>query len=116
MNINAEESMPEIKPVIKIRPSIEYMVAEMQEEIQDWGVEFKSQFFLGEYTSNETSLHTWHHSLGRFIRNKFQLYSYPWTAKVIDGFDESNEHPDAISMSVIEELWKQGPINVKKDT
>ncbi len=104
-----------MQDTIKIRPSIECMVSEMQKEIQDWGSDFKSRFFLSEYASDQNTLHDWHHTLGRYIRNKFHLWDYEWEAKIIDGVDDSPEHPDAVSMAVIEELWKQGYQRVKKN-
>ena len=105
-----------MQDTIKTRPSIECMVEEMQKEIRNWGSDFKSRFFLSEYASDQNTLHDWHHTLGLYIRNRFRLWDYEWKVKIIDGFDDSPEHPDAVSMAVIEELWKQGPINVKKDT
>jgi hypothetical protein len=48
---------------------------------------------------------SYHHTLGRDIRNHFGLWEYMWEPKLIDGVDCSEEHPDAISMRVIEKVW-----------
>ena len=52
---------------------------------------------LGEY----------HHTLGMKIRNEFKLWNEEWVPKLIDGVDYADDHPDAISMRVIEEVWKR---------
>lgn len=50
---------------------------------------------------------TLHHTLGRAIRNFYNLWSRPWKPKIKDGVDVSPDHPDAISMSVIEKVWEK---------
>lgn len=45
----------------------------------------------------------YHHSLGRAIRNAFGLWQRPWKEKLDkDGVDVSPDHPDAVSMKIIE--------------
>jgi len=48
-----------------------------------------------------------HHGLGTTIRNEFKLWEVPWTAQLKDGVDYSADHPDAISMRIIAEVWKR---------
>lgn len=48
----------------------------------------------------------YHHSLGRDIRNEFGLWQYAWTPQIENGFDMSPDHPDAVSMRVIETVWE----------
>jgi len=55
----------------------------------------------------EDRLHQYHHSLGRQIRNHFQLWNISWEPELVEGVDVSNEHPDAISMEVIREVWRR---------
>lgn len=44
-----------------------------------------------------------HHTLGQNIRNEFKLWFYNWIPVIkSDGADHSPNHPDAISMKVIE--------------
>jgi len=49
----------------------------------------------------------YHSTVGRSIRNAFELWAVPWTP-VIDesGVDISEEHPDAVSMRVLEGVWE----------
>lgn len=48
-----------------------------------------------------------HHSLGQHIRNVFQLWKIKWKPKVENGIDMSPDHPDEISMRIIEAAWKR---------
>jgi hypothetical protein len=50
---------------------------------------------------------TYHHTLGQHIRNYYGLWETKWTPEIVDGVDMSPSHPDAISMHVIEEVWKR---------
>lgn len=47
----------------------------------------------------------YHHSLGPNIRNKFELWKNEWVPVIVDGVDISPNHPDAISMKIIEAVW-----------
>lgn len=47
-----------------------------------------------------------HHTLGRHIRNQFGLWELKWTPVIVDGIDVSEDHPDAISMKIIERTWE----------
>lgn len=49
----------------------------------------------------------YHTSLGRSIRNEFKLWDREWKADIRDGVDHSPDHPDQISMRVIEEVWSR---------
>jgi hypothetical protein len=49
----------------------------------------------------------WHHTLGRTIRGEFGLWEENWEPILVDGVDMSPNHPDAISMSIIEEIWRR---------
>lgn len=49
----------------------------------------------------------YHHTLGRVIRNEFKLWEHKWIPELIDGFDHSKEHPDQISMTIIEMVWEE---------
>lgn len=56
-----------------------------------------------------------HHFFGRQIRNNYGLWqdnpiTETWRTdesshKIIDGIDHSEDHPDAVSMRIIEKLW-----------
>lgn len=60
------------------------------------------QFFKDSKRDDMIQLH---HSFGRYIRNKYDLWSRTWVPDLIDGVDYSKEHPDAISMDIIESIW-----------
>ena len=83
------------------------IVADMRKEIfEKWSEEDRSKFFLTEY--NDRTLISYHHSLGTYIRNKYKLWGNSWEPVLIDGVDHSPYHPDNISMTIIEEVWKRG--------
>jgi hypothetical protein len=44
----------------------------------------------------------YHTRLGRKIRNEFKLWEIEWKPDISNGVDYSPEHPDQISMKVIE--------------
>lgn len=89
------------------------IVKDLQKEIfETWSEGDKTTFFLTEY--NDKNLVSYHHSLGRYIRNKYKLWSIPWEPEMKEymGYmcDCSPYHPDNISMTIIEEVWKRGQI------
>lgn len=47
----------------------------------------------------------YHHTLGRHIRNTYKLWEKEHTPVIIDGVDCAEDHPDAISMRIIEKLY-----------
>ena len=49
----------------------------------------------------------YHTSLGRSIRNEFKLWDREWKPDIQNGVDYSPDHPDHISMRVIEEVWRR---------
>jgi hypothetical protein len=58
-------------------------------------------------TATEADLIEWHSSLGRDIRNNYGLWENDWEPELVDGVDYSPNHPDAISMSIINEVWRR---------
>jgi len=56
-------------------------------------------------TCDEQYLYDYHHSLGRDIRNHFKLWDTNWIPEIVEGVDFSENHPDAISMEVIKQVW-----------
>jgi len=86
------------------RPTINAMVAEVLLMWSQLSQEQKDEWGLLE-CQEEDELIKYHHDLGRNIRNGFDLWSYAWEPDLVDGVDMSPEHPDAISMEVIRELW-----------
>lgn len=46
----------------------------------------------------------YHNSLGRMIRNEYGLWQNEWEPVMIEGADHSEQHPDAISMRIIQKI------------
>jgi len=44
-------------------------------------------------------------TLGRYIRNEFKLWDTEWVPVLEDGVDCSEDHPDQISMRVVQAVW-----------
>ena len=74
--------------------------------INDWTEGERTEFFLSEW--NDKKLIRYHDNLGRWIRNEYSLWSIPWTPELRDGVDYSPFHPDQVSQTIIEEVWKKG--------
>lgn len=86
---------------------IEPIIEDLQREVREkWPEDQINQFFTLEWGSD--SLIMLHHSFGRYIRNKYKLWEVEWEPELIDGVDHSPSHPDQLSMTIIEELWKRG--------
>jgi hypothetical protein len=49
----------------------------------------------------------YHGTLGRTIRNEYKLWDTNWTPDIRDGVDYSPDHPDQVSMRVLEEVWER---------
>jgi hypothetical protein len=46
-----------------------------------------------------------HHSLGQYIRNTYGLWDRPWVPLISNDVDCAPDHPDAVSMRIIEKLY-----------
>lgn len=55
--------------------------------------------------SSKQNLIAYHTTLGRSIRNEFKLWEREWVPDIREGVDHSEDHPDRISMRVIEAVW-----------
>lgn len=80
---------------------------EMVNTVFRWLVEeseIPQQQFLA---TPERRLVAYHHTLGRKIRNEFKLWDCAWTPDVQNGVDHSTDHPDAVSMRIIEAVWSR---------
>ena len=89
--------------------TVERIIEEVWREVNNtWPEEMQTDFFLSNW--NDTHLVQYHHSLGQYIRNKYNLWDIPWTPEIRDNTDYSPFHPDQVSMTIIEEVWKKGMI------
>ena len=88
---------------MNIRPTYEVMV----QEVYQWflGISTEEQEQFKNY--KESQLWEYHHSLGRDIRNCFDLWQHKWIPELENDVDVSDEHPDAVSMRVIQLVWKK---------
>lgn len=56
---------------------------------------------------NKEDLIVYHSTLGRDIRNIFKLWQTEWDSEIVNGVDCSRNHPDALSMAIIEKVWEK---------
>ena len=82
------------------------IVAEVHKELMEAPEEQRTAFLMSEWNSH--SLTDYHHSLGRHIRNNYNIWHYEWTPELVDGVDYSKYHPDNISMEIIKAVWTLG--------
>jgi hypothetical protein len=80
---------------------------EIVEEVKGW---FENTSEVAQQEFLETpfdELARYHHSVGRTIRNEFDLWKAKWDENIVDGVDCSKGHPDALSMNIIETVWAE---------
>ena len=64
----------------------------------------RQEFYTKFSTMSDSELGIMHMTLGMHLRNKFGLWSVEWKPELDDsGCDASKNHPDSISMAVIEQ-------------
>jgi hypothetical protein len=86
-----------------MRPSTEEMISVVLSWFEEASEHNRKEF----KESSEIGLISWHNSLGRNIRNYFELWNFPWEPVMFNGIDVSKDHPDALSMEVIRKVWKE---------
>ena len=84
----------------------EEIVNEVHSLVLKWPASVKLNFFMAPWKGESLIQH--HHELGRYIRNKYNLWTIPWEPEIIDGCDHSPYHPDQRSMTIIQDVWKKG--------
>lgn len=87
-------------------------------------LEYEDRQALRKMYPNEESLVSLHHGYGTFIRNEYKLWEAenPLTQQwftdcdeaqdgqhefMVDGVDYHPQHPDEVSMDIIEEVWRK---------
>ena len=91
----------------ELSPQHEAIIEDLQRIIKtEWPEKDINAFYSMEW--NGQDLISLHHGMGTWIRNNYNLWEIPWTPEIREGVDYSPEHPDAISQTIIEELWKRG--------
>lgn len=76
-------------------------------EVQYWLSQESPRNRADFINTSKSGLFAYHHTLGQRIRNEFKLWTYKWEEKLINGVDCSENHPDAISMRIIKEVWNR---------
>lgn len=81
-------------------------IDQMSETVMEWFDELDKNDQESFIAIAEEDLINLHQSLGRSIRNEFKLWEHEWTPELVNDIDCSNDHPDAISMLVITQVWR----------
>lgn len=94
-----------------LRPDIQAIVDDIHDNVvSKWSKEDQDKFFLGPYLNE--SLSAYHMNFGMWIRNNYNLWSFPWEPEMKEFMgvmcDCSPYHPDQLSSTIIEEVWKKG--------
>lgn len=91
-----------------MKPEHEAIIKDLQRVIlEEWSAEDKNEFFLTGI-GNDDTMAQYHTTLGRWIRNNYNLWELPWDPELKDGIDWSPEHPDCISDTLLKELYSRG--------
>lgn len=77
-------------------------LAQYVEQVLGWFHEAPKSEQVRFINTRRHNLITYHHTLGRSIRNNLKLWENRWHPKVQNGVDRSPDHPDALSMTIIE--------------
>lgn len=85
---------------------------EQVETVIEWYEKAPKKVQEGFSNTPKEKLIRFHESLGRDIRNRFNLWENKWTPKIEGGIDVSEDHPDSVSMRIIEAVWEK--VNGKK--
>jgi hypothetical protein len=80
---------------------------EIVNEVYFWFHEWHETLQIEFVNCREDDLIRYHSSLGRDIRNYFKLWETAWVPEIVNGVDCSEDHPDNISIKVIEEVWRR---------
>jgi hypothetical protein len=100
-----EVQQNQLKKVMEVmpRPSIKYMV-DIAEEWFKESTERDQEEFI---TTKFENLVVFMNPLGVNLINYFGLWNYRWEPVVKDGVDYSEEHPEAVALKIIQELWRK---------
>ena len=97
---------------------IEDLLLEIKTE---WSDADRKEFFLTPW-KYDNGLRSFHHTLGRHIRNKYKLWErkdaavFNWNPNLRTGIEAAYDHPDNVSMKIMEEVWKRGSYGETEET
>ena len=80
---------------------------DMVTEVTQWYLNSPDDAQIEFQRTPENDLHILYLTIGRDIRNHFKLWEIEWQPVIIDGIDIADDHPEAVSMRVITEVWKR---------
>lgn len=68
-------------------------------------------------SEKKVNLIGYHHSLGAYIRNEYHLWDNKWEPEICPktNCDISPNHPDQISMTIIEKVWEKANEEISLD-
>jgi hypothetical protein len=93
----------------------QYTEEEMTSVVFKWllneSVENQKSFVECDYND----LIVYHNTLGRNIRNHFNIWKNTWEPKIINGFDHAEDHPDQISMRIIQNVWRRSQTEITEE-
>jgi hypothetical protein len=81
-------------------------IQNMADTVNTWLQEAPERDKMLFVKSTKKELIVYHNTLGRKIRNYFELWKNEYTPIIENGIDISENHPDQISMKVIEKVWE----------
>jgi hypothetical protein len=82
-------------------------IDEIADQVMHWFGSADGELQLEFQSTRFNDLHRFHQTLGQDIRNEFRLWEQHWQPDLVGGVDMSPDHPDALSMKVIEEVWRR---------
>lgn len=93
----------------------EAIIKDMQKVIREnWSEDDQNAFYLMGI-KNDGNMTGLHDTLGREIRNRYNLWSIPWEPELRNGVDYSPNHPDCVSDTLLKEVWNRG-LQLKETT
>lgn len=84
------------------RPSIKIMTKYAKDWFDSCCKAHREEFATTEFNS----LAVFMPSMGMDIINTFHLWGYSWVPQIVNGVDTSPNHPEALALQVIENLWR----------
>jgi len=84
-----------------------YSHEEMVEEVLKWFARSDTEEQIAFVSTEIDNLVQYHTTLGRQIRNEFEMWRDEHEPFIVDGCDHSQDHPDARSMRVMEDVWRR---------
>jgi len=82
-------------------------IDEIAEQVLHWFGSADGELQMEFQSTRYEDLYRFHTSLGQDIRNEFRLWEQPWQPVMVNGVDIAPDHPDILSLKIIEEVWRR---------